>query len=157
MNNILIDENILEEAKSSNDFETNMLIAELNLKDYNKRLGTSHDLIYKKINEKLKFVLDDSDNISFDIAENINFFILWNSEKIDKSYFRIYYDNINSFEYSQITFYNSPHIPKDDKYQKAKENFIKKYADYSPLGFLSEEESQSVKSEISKRFLTSLI
>ncbi|GEJ46978.1 hypothetical protein [Chryseobacterium sp. ON_d1] len=149
MNNISIDEEFSQEFQSSEKFQKILDIAKLNLEDYNARMNTSYDLTYKDVGEeKFRFTLDDSDNYQDGIAGDVNFFVLWNAEKIDKSYFEIFYQNIGNYEYGELSFYNSPHVNKDEVYQKKVTEFKKKYDDYSPLGFLTDEESQSVKSEI---------
>lgn len=157
MNNITIDEELSQEFQSSEKFQKILDIAKLNLEDYNARMNTSYDLTYKDVGEeRFRFTLDDSDNYQDGIAGDVNFFVLWNAEKLDKSYFEIFYQNISNYEYSELSFYNSPHIKKYETYQNMVVAFKKKYMDYSPLGFLTDEESQSVKSEIYKRFLINL-
>lgn len=157
MNNITIDEGLSQEFQSSEKFQKILDIAKLNLEDYNARMNTSYDLTYKDVGEKrFRFTLDDSDNYQDGIAGDVNFFVLWNAEKLDKSYFEVYYRNISNYEYSELSFYNSPHVKKDDTYEVKVSTFKKRFFDYSPLGFLTDEETQSVKSEIHKRFLINL-
>lgn len=157
MNNITIDEELSQEFQSSEKFQKILDIAKLNLEDYNARMNTSYDLTYKDVGEeRFRFTLDDSDNYQDAIAGDVNFFVLWNAEKIDMSYFEIFYQNIGNYEYGELSFYNSPHVNKDEVYQKKVAEFKKKYDDYSPLGFLTDEESLSVKSEINRRFLKNL-
>lgn len=157
MNNILIENGLSQEILSSDEFEKKISIAKLNLEDYNARLNTSYDLTYKDVGEgKWKFTLDDSDNHRDEIAGDVNFFILWNTEKVNKVYFEIFYQNIKNYEYNELSFYNSPHVKKDEGYHNKITLFKRKYTNYSPLGFLTDDEIELVKSEISRRFLINL-
>lgn len=155
MNNIFIDEQIQNDVNENrNNFHSISLnVAQLNLEDYNRRFETNFDLDYTKNDRgQFNFSLANPPQYPLDhrIDSDINFFRSWALNYVDKRWFENYYHNVKSLEYDQIALWRT--IDRDMYLDKAK-SFVTKYTDYSPLGFLSDEESQSVKSEISNRFL----
>lgn len=154
MNNIIID-GIQQDIDNSitNFHSIGLHVAQLNLEDYNQRFDTDFDLIYYKNDEgKYFFKISNPPQYPLDhkIDSEINFFRSWAVNYDDKTWFRNYYNNIESLEYNDIMVWR----PIDnDMYSSKAQSFKKRYTDYAPLGFLSEEEIQTVKSEISNRFL----
>ena len=142
--------------ESTSDFHTISLnVAQLNLEDYNRRFNTDFDLVYLKDDRghfMFKLANPPQNVLEHIIDSDINFFKSWavNYNYNNNNWFRDFYHNINSLEFEQIMVWR---IRDRDMFLDKARSFITKYTDYAPLGFLSEEEIQSVKSEISSRFL----
>lgn len=128
-------------------------IAKLNLIDYNIRFNTDFDLVYLKDNEgRFMFKLANPPQylLEHKIDSDINFFRSWALNFEDPKWFENYYHNIANFDFNDISMWRAI----DQKmYSDKRDYFITKYWKYAPLGFLSPEQEESVKSEISKRFL----
>ena len=153
MNIISFEKNISQNTIDNN--LDNLKIAQLNLSDFNRRMGKDYDLICRFTNDHPRFFLIQElrypDNTNT-IASQINWLLMWNREINDRGYFKIFFNDIQR-EFEEINRYNSPYIQKDKVYHKAVEDFKKKYKDYAPLGFLSEKDENYIKDEINKRFL----
>lgn len=133
----------------------NLKIAQLNLSDFNNRMGKDYDLLCRFTNDYPRFFLlkdlryPENTNT---IASQINWLLMWKREIMDRVYFKIFFNDIQR-EFEEINRYHSPHIQKDNVYYKAVEDFKKKYTNYAPLGFLSKKDEDYIKDEINKKFL----
>lgn len=150
---ILFDKDISQETIDKN--AENLKIAQLNLSDYNERMGKDYDLICRFTNGNPRFFLKQElrypENTNT-IASQINWLLMWKREINDRVYFKIFFNDI-AREFEEINKYNSPYIQKDIVYYKMAEDFRKKYTDYAPLGFLSQDDEKYIKEEINKKFL----
>lgn len=153
VNIILFDKDVSQETINKN--AENLNIAQLNLSDFNERMGTNYDLICKFTNENTRFFLKQElrypENTNT-IASQINWLLMWKREINDRVYFKIFFNDI-AREFEEINRYNSPYVQKDNIYYKMVEDFKRKYTDYAPLGFLSENDEKYIKEEINKKFL----
>lgn len=156
MNIILFEENTAPETIEKNT--ENLKIAELNLIDFNKRMDKDYDLVCKFTNENPRFFLKQElrypENTNT-IASQINWLLMWNREKKDRGYFKIFFNDIQR-DFEEINRYHSPYVQKNNLYYKLVENFKKKYTDYAPLGFLNEDDESYIKREIHEKFLKHL-
>lgn len=153
MNIISFEKNVSQETIDKN--QENLKIAQLNLSDFNKRMGKDYDLLCRFTNDHPRFFLMQElryPQNTNTIASQINWLLMWKREINDKGYFKIFFNDIQR-EFEEINRYNSPYIQKDNVYHKAVEDFKKKYKDYAPLGFLSQKDEDYIKEEINKRFL----
>lgn len=150
---ILFEDNTAQETIEKN--AENLKIAELNLSDFNKRMHKDYDLICKFTNGNPRFFLKQElrypENTNT-IASQINWLLMWNREKNDRAYFKIFFHDIQR-DFEEIKQYHSPYIQKNNLYYKMVENFKKKYTDYAPLGFLNKDDESYIKKEIYEKFL----
>ncbi|MCU7617078.1 hypothetical protein NZ698_07705 [Chryseobacterium sp. PBS4-4] len=157
MNTISFEKDVPQETIAKN--AENLKIAQLNLSDFNKRMNKDYDLICRFTNEHPRFFLKQElrypENTNT-IASQINWLLLWKREINDRSYFKIFFNDIER-EFEKINHYNSPYIKKNDLYYKIVEDFKKKYTDYAPLGFLNKDDENYIKEEIYKKFLQRII
>ena len=153
MNIISIEKDVSQKTIDEN--EENLKIAELNLSDFNERMGKDYDLICKFSNGNPRFFLKQElrypENTNT-IASQINWLLMWKREINDRSYFKIFLNDLER-EFEKIKRYHSPYIQKDNVYYKIVEDFKKKYTDYAPLGFLNKDDEEFVKEQINKKFL----
>ncbi|AYZ35156.1 hypothetical protein EGY07_06010 [Chryseobacterium indologenes] len=153
MNTISFDKNVSQETIDKN--QENLKIAQPNLSDFNERMGKDYDLLCRFTNDNSRFFLKQElrypENTNT-IASHINWLLMWKREISDRVYFKIFFNDIER-EYEEINRYNSPYVQKDEVYYKITEEFKKKYTNYAPLGFLSEEDEEYIKLEINRKFL----
>lgn len=153
MNIISFDKDISQETIDKN--QENLKIAQLNLADFNRRMGKDYDLLCRFTNDHPRFYLLQElkypENTNT-IASQINWLLMWKREINDKAYFKIFFNDIQR-EFEEIDRYHSPYVQKDNVYHKLVEDFKKKYTDYAPLGFLSKKDQDYIKDEIDKKFL----
>lgn len=156
MDIISFEKNVSQETIDNN--LENLKIAQLNLSDFNKRMGKHYDFLCRFTNNYPRFFLMQElkypENTNT-IASQINWLLMWKREIKDRVYFKIFFNDIER-EFEEISRYNSPYVQKDNVYYKAVEDFKKKYTDYAPLGFLSKEDEDYIKAEINKKFLESI-
>ncbi|MCY0979288.1 hypothetical protein PGH12_01940 [Chryseobacterium wangxinyae] len=153
---IVIEKDISEQIIEKNAEILKM--AQLNLSDFNERMGKNYDLIFTFKDQNPRFFLRQElrypDNTNT-IASQINWLIRWKKEINDKSYFKIFFNDIER-DFDKINRYHSPYIKKDNVYHKIASDFKKKYTDYAPLGFLDRDDEHYIKEEIKKRFLNKI-
>ena len=153
MNKISIEKDVSQETIDNN--EENLKIAQMNLSDFNERMDKDYDLICKFTDGNPRFFLQQElrypENTNT-IASQINWLLTWKREINDRGYFKIFFNDIER-EFEKINRYHTPYIQKDKVYYKLVENFKKKYTDYTPLGFLHQEDENYIKEEINKKFL----
>ncbi|MCX8530826.1 hypothetical protein [Chryseobacterium luquanense] len=153
MNIISFENDIPQETFDKN--AENLKMAQLNLSDFNERMGKDYDLVCKFTNGHPRFFLKQElrypENTNT-IASQINWLLNWKREIKDRVYFKIFFNDIER-EFEKIDRYHSPYVEKDKVYDKLVENFKKKYTEYSPLGFLNKEDENYIKEEINKKFL----
>lgn len=153
VNIISFDKDVSKETIEKN--AENLKIAQLNLSDFNERMGKDYDLICRFTNEHPRFFLLQElrypENTNT-IASQINWLLMWKKEIKDRAYFKIFFNEIER-EFEEIMRYHSPYVQKDYLYYKLVKNFEKKYTDYAPLGFLSQDDENYIKEEINKKYL----
>lgn len=153
LNIISIEKDISQETIDKN--ADTLRMAQLNLSDFNERMDKDYDLICRFTNENPRFFLKQElrypDNTNT-IATQINWLLMWRREINDRTYFKIFFNDI-AREFEEINRYHSPYVQKDTIYHKIVDDFKKKYTDYAPLGFLSEDDENYIKEEINKKFL----
>lgn len=153
MNIISIDKDVAQQTLDKN--AENLRVALLNLLDFNERMGKDYDLVCRFNDENPRFFLKQElrypENTNT-IASQINWLLTWKREINDRSYFKIFFNDIER-DFEKINHYNSPYVQKDDLYYKIVEDFKKKYTDYAPLGFLNQDDEEYIKNEITKKFL----
>lgn len=157
MNIISIAEDVPQETIDKN--VENLRVAQLNLSDFNERMSKNYDLICSFKNDNPRFFLKQElrypENTNT-IASQINWLLTWKREINDRTYFKIFFNDIER-DFEEIKRYNSPYIQKDNVYHKIVEDFKKKYTDYAPLGFLSNDDENYIKEEINKKFLQHIL
>ncbi len=156
MNIISIEKNVSQETIDKN--AENLRMAQLNLSDFNERMGKNYDLVCRFSNENPRFFLKQElrypENINT-IASQINWLLMWKREVNDRTYFKLFFNDIER-DFKEINRYHSPYIQKDNVYHKIVEDFKKKYTDYAPLGFLTKDDEDYIKEEINKKFLQNI-
>ncbi|MBW7674913.1 hypothetical protein [Chryseobacterium chendengshani] len=157
MNIISIEKDVSQETIDKN--VENLRIAQLNLSDFNERMGKNYDLVCRFTKENPRFFLKQElrypENTNT-IASQINWLLMWKREITDKTYLKIFFNDI-AREFEKINRYNSPYIQKDKVYHKIVEDFKRKYTGYAPLGFLTKDDENFIKEEINKKFLQHII
>lgn len=153
MNTISIEKNVSQETLDKN--AENLRVAQLNLSDFNERMGKDYDLICRFNNDNPRFFLKQElrypENTNT-IASQINWLLTWKREINDRGYFKIFFNDIER-DFEKINHYHSPYVQKNNLYFKLVEDFKKKYTDYTPLGFLNQDDEDYIKEEINKKFL----
>jgi len=158
LDNIIYDTKILDGEKAS-VHEKNLMIADLNLKDFNSRSKKDVSIKYNENDFKfslVKFELND------DIADSINFYISWfrNKEHDNSTYQQTFLNQIKS-EYDEITqefrtkkVFST--LTQQDilRFKSKKEEFVSKYHNFYPKGVLSEKQEKELSSILEKEFIT---
>lgn len=159
MNKIItsaVDQDIAQ--STSNFHDLSLHVAQLNLIDYNTRLDTDFDLVYLKDTQGGFFfqLRNPSQYLQdYKIDGEINFLKSWavNYSYNNNDWFRDYFNHLKS-EVNDLSTWRT----LDRKaYDRKRNLIIKRFKNYAPLGFLSAEEMEKVKSETDNRFIMSLL
>jgi hypothetical protein len=156
--NIVYNKDVLTSEKAHVHLE-NLKIAQVNLEDFNSRLQESIVLKYNGL--RFKFEKSNNHQKTYEIEGFINLFTMW-SKNLSygfQDFYSTFFKKIE-YEYNQIVQdYRGRYVLKKitnrdiEIFNSDREVFIRKYHNYSPLGFLSNEQENEIKLKINKLFI----